>query len=484
MSNAVRSTSGTQGGGLAVGGGSSSPRAAPADGASFGGVLGQAMAGPAHPATGVGDGKADGKSDGKDAGKDHGNPATTADAAATLAADLAPAAAGSPVTGAAAAATVKDAASGATGGSDKKRRTDGAAVSPGQNAHAAAAVAASLVVPAVTGVVTPTPTGAAANITVGAATAITNAMTGAPATRAVTGPVTTKPAATIVKGATAQTNHELVGPVDGTGSQEPDGIGPAIAMVGRPAAMTSSLGTALPSGAAPANTASAPASGAAGRQPGAAAVTDAASSANASASTVVLATLATTDRDPNQSSPNGAAPASVGTGGQVVTSGVMAANLTPLATPSSPTAPAVANGAVNVVTPDGTNQPLANALGTQILSMVAAARNQVTVHLSPPDLGNLTVHVEIQSRDVSAWFASPQTQVQQAVSDALAQLHGSLSGAGLNLSGAWVGADVSGGGNGRPAATPLPARRTATATGRVETTAGGTTSVEGLSVYA
>lgn len=485
MSNAVRGTSGTQGGGgLAVGGGSSSSRAAPADGASFGGVLGQAMAGPAHPATGVGDGKADGKSNGKDAGKDHGNPTTAADAAATLAADLTPTVGGSPATGAPATATGKDAAPSATGSPDKKRRTDAAAASPGQNAQAAAAVAASLVMPAATGVVTPTPAGAAADITVGAATAIANAMTGAPGTRAVTGPVAAKPAATVVKGANTQTNHELVGPVDGTGSQEPDGIGPATAMVGRPAAMTSSLAAVLPSGAAPANTASAPASGTVGRQPGAAAVTDTASPANASASTVVLATLATADRDPNQSSPNGATAAPAGAGGQIVTPGVMAANLTPLVTPSGQTAPTVANGTVNVVAPDGTNQPLANALGTQILSMVAAGRNQVTVHLSPPDLGNLTVHVEIQSRDVSAWFASPQPQVQQAVSDALAQLHGSLNGAGLNLSGAWVGADVSGGGNGRPAATPLPARRTATATGRVEAPAGGTTSVEGLSVYA
>ena len=477
MSNAVRSTSGAPGGGLAVGGSSSSSRAAPVDGASFGGVLGQAMAGPAQPATGVGDGKAGGKSDGKDAGKGRGNPATAADAAAALAADLAPTVAGSPgVTG-------KGAAPGATGGSDKKRRTDAATANPGQAAQAAAAVAASLVTPAATGTAASAPA-AAAGLAVGAATAATNAMAGAPGARTANAPVTAKPATTFVKGANALTNHELVEPEDGTGSQEPDGIGPATATVGRPAAMNSSVAAALSSGAAPADTANAPASGTGGCQPGAAAVTDAASSASASASTVVLATLATADRDPNQASPNGGAAAPIDTGGQALAPGVMAANLTPLAMPSGQPTPTAGNGPVNVVAPDGTNQPLANALGTQILSMVAAGRNQVTVHLSPPDLGSLTVHVEVQARDVSAWFASPQPQVQQAVNDALAQLHGSLGGAGLNLSGAWVGADVSGGGNGRPAATPLPTRRTSPATGRVEATTGGTNSVEGLSVYA
>ena len=152
-------------------------------------------------------------------------------------------------------------------------------------------------------------------------------------------------------------------------------------------------------------------------------------------------------------------------------------------TPSTP-APTAGAGAIGVVSANGTSQPLGNALGSQVLAMVAAGRNQVTVHLSPPNLGTLTVHVEVQSHDVSAWFASPQPQVQQAVNDALAQLHGTLGGAGLNLAGAWVGADVSGG-NGRPTATPVPLRRAApVAAVAAEPTGGATTSAEGLSVYA
>ncbi|MDE1904040.1 MAG: flagellar hook-length control protein FliK [Alphaproteobacteria bacterium] len=486
MSNAVRGTSGAQGGGgLAVGGNSSS-RAAPADGAAFGGVLGQAMAGPAHPVTSAADGKADGKSDDKGASKGRGSPVTTEETAAPLTADLAPAVAGGPIT-TVTAATGKDAAPGATGGSDKKRRTDTATATPTQNSQAAAAVAASLVTPAVTGTATPMPVGAAAAIAVGAAASVANATVGAPSPRAATGPVTAKPVAPIVKGANTLTNHQLVESEDGTGSQEPDGIGPASATVGRPAALNSSVATTLSSGSGAVTTANTPAGGTGSRQPSSATTPDVASSISAPSSTVVLATLATTDRNPNQASPNGTAavPASVaGTSGQTVTPDVMAANLTPLALPSGQTAPVAANSPVNVIAPDGTNQPLANALGSQILSMVAAGRNQITVHLSPPDLGALTVHVEVQSRDVSAWFASPQPQVQQAVNDALAQLHGSLSGAGLNLSGAWVGADVSGGGNGRPAATPLSTRRIPMTTNRVEAASGSTNSVEGLSVYA
>jgi len=492
MSNAVRGTSGAQGsGGLAVGGGSSSSRAAPADGASFGGVLGQAMAGLAHPAPGADDGKADGKSDDKDRGKDTANTAAGSGTAAALVADLAPATSGSLAGSAAASGTGAGlTAAQATGRTGKKRPSDTAAANPGQTAQAAAAVVASLVAPAASGGAASAAAGVASAAAVGAATGAAavskdariaaNAPASNPATRPATSPRTI-------------TNQELVGPEDGTGSQEPDGSDPAQATVGRPAALAlAGLVTALPSSAAQAaaapsaGSASAPASGSLDQQ--AAVAPGAAPAAGTAASTLVLAALATSERDPNHTSPGnngGTAPVAVaGAGSPTASPGVSIAGFPLSPALSSQPAQSGANGEINVVAPDGSSQPLGNALGSQILSMVTAGRNQVTVHISPPDLGSLTVHVEVQSRDVSAWFASPQPQVQQAVSDALAQLHGSLSGAGLNLSGAWVGADVSGGGNGRPAAAPLPVRRAAAAPGRVEPTAGGTTSVEGLSVYA
>ncbi len=456
------------------------------------------MAEPMRPATGAGDGKADGKSDGKNNGKAKGDPTAVVDSAATLAADLAPTVVGPLASSAAASGTGNGTptTTGTTGRSDKKRPTDATAANPGQTAQAASVVVASLVAPAANGAVTVTVAGAGTGAAVGATMAIAGATAGSQGGPAATGLLTPTPNSTNIKGANALTHHELVGPEDGTGSQEPDGIDPATATVGRPAAMApASLAAALPPGAAlasavpaAANTANAPASGTSGRKFGDVTVTDATPSTGAPASTAVLATLATVERDPSQTPPdnggNTAAIGATGPGGPTVPAGVLAAGVLLPAPPASQTAPTAANGAVNGIAPDGSNQTLANALGSQILTMVAAGHNQVTVHLSPPDLGTLTVHVEVQSRDVSAWFASPQPQVQQAVSDALAQLHGSLSGAGLNLSGAWVGADVSGGGNGRPAATPLPARRGSAVPGRVEVSTNATASVEGLSVYA
>ncbi len=114
--------------------------------------------------------------------------------------------------------------------------------------------------------------------------------------------------------------------------------------------------------------------------------------------------------------------------------------------------------------------------------MISAGRNQMTVHLNPPDLGSLTVRIEVQAHDVSAWFGSSQPQVQQAVSDALAQLHGSLNGVGLNLTGAWVGADVSGG-RGQQSAGQLPLRRIAVPADAVEQAPGDVKPTGGLSVY-
>ncbi|MGH6969871.1 MAG: flagellar hook-length control protein FliK, partial [Stellaceae bacterium] len=348
----------------------------------------------------------------------------------------------------------------------------------------AAALVASLASPAANGTPAPVPAGAGRAATVGAAVSISSATGGSQNARAMIPSL-------LARGAGMPSDHELVGPEDGTGSQEPDGSDPATAMVGRPAAMASAgLDAALavvPSApnsvSTAADTASASASGSLDNQPAVPTVTGTASSTTASAPTLVLAALASSERDPSRTPPaNGGDGTTLGTVSTITTPlGVTIANVLPSAAPGASIA---ANNNINVVTADGSSQPLATALSSQMLTMVAAGRNQVTVHLSPPDLGTLTVHVEVQSRDVSAWFASPQPQVQQAVNDALAQLHGSLSGAGLNLASAWVGADVSGGGNGRPTATPLPIRRAPAAPGRADANVAGATSVEGLSVYA
>jgi len=488
MSNAVRGTSGAQGSsGLAAGGGSSASRGAPADGASFGGVLGAAMSEPAAAAHGATDGKGNDTGDGKG---DNRRPSSSADAATIAGGDLTQAAGGAlsgtaPASGAGSDLTGVSATT-ARGG--KKRPADTTTSGTPSAAQLAVAVTAAAV-PANS--VSAAQAGAANAAAVAGAAKASGITDGLPASgAAATASLPTPPSAT-ANGAMTPSGYELVGPEDGTGPREPDGIDPATATVGRPAAMVSGGSTVpLPTGASTANadpasadTASTSASGSPD-QLLAAPIAAGASPSTALASTAVLAALASGERDPTRNRPPivGDLMASTPIAASASPSGNAIASTLAGAAPAADPAAATATG-VNVVGADGTSQPLANALGSQVLAMLAAGRSQVTVHLSPPGLGALTVRVEVQSRDVSAWFASPQPQVQQAVSDALALLHGALGGAGLNLSGAWVGADVSGG-NGRPAATPVPVRRAPAVAVAADSAAPGATPAEGLSVYA
>jgi flagellar hook-length control protein FliK len=109
----------------------------------------------------------------------------------------------------------------------------------------------------------------------------------------------------------------------------------------------------------------------------------------------------------------------------------------PAAAPSSP--PAVAATA-----PAGPGATLGNALAGHVMSLISTGRQEATLQLQPPQLGDMTVRIAVQGRDVSAWFGTAQPQVQAAVTQALGQLRLDLAGAGLNLAGAWVGADASG----------------------------------------
>jgi len=488
MSNAVRGTSGAQGsGGLAAGGGSSASRGAPADGASFGGVLGAAMSKPAA-AHGATDGNGNGTGDGKG---DNRQPSPAADAATIAGADLTQAvgsALSDTATASGSGGGLTGPSTGATPRGSKKRPADTTTSGTPTAAQLAVAVTAAAV-PATS--VSAAQAGATNAAAVAGAAKASGTTGGLPASGAAATVSLPAPPLATASGAIAPSGYELVGPEDGTGPREPDGIDPATATVGRPAAMVSgSSAVPLPTGASTANadpasadTASTSASGSPD-QPLAVSVAAGAPSSTALASTTVLAVLAPGERDPHRNPPTtvGSVTASAPIAAAASPAGNAIASTLPGAAPVADPARTAATG-VNVVAPDGTSQPLANALGSQVLALVAAGRSQVTVHLNPPDLGALTVRVEVQSRDVSAWFASPQPQVQQAVSDALAQLHGALGGAGLNLSGAWVGADVSGG-NGRPAATPLPMRRAPVAAVGADSVAPGATPAEGLSVYA
>jgi hypothetical protein len=86
---------------------------------------------------------------------------------------------------------------------------------------------------------------------------------------------------------------------------------------------------------------------------------------------------------------------------------------------------------------------LAEQLAHHVIRSVENGGREVVLQLHPPELGELTVRVLVNGRDVSAWFGSPQIPVQQAINQAIGQLHADLGNAGYNLNGAWVGADAS-----------------------------------------
>jgi flagellar hook-length control protein FliK len=93
----------------------------------------------------------------------------------------------------------------------------------------------------------------------------------------------------------------------------------------------------------------------------------------------------------------------------------------------------------------GSATGIADQLSPHLLRSAANGGGEVFLQLHPPELGDLTVRVLVNGRDVSAWFGSPQINVQEALSNAIGQLNANLGNAGYNLSSAWVGADVSSG---------------------------------------
>ena len=85
---------------------------------------------------------------------------------------------------------------------------------------------------------------------------------------------------------------------------------------------------------------------------------------------------------------------------------------------------------------------LADQLSYQLTGLITAGGHEVVLQLHPPELGDLTLRILVNGREVSAWFGSPQLQVQQAINQAIGQLQTNLGNAGYSLTGAWVGADV------------------------------------------
>ncbi len=102
-----------------------------------------------------------------------------------------------------------------------------------------------------------------------------------------------------------------------------------------------------------------------------------------------------------------------------------------------------AAGSSSVPVANATPAELSEQLVRHVLGSIEKGTHEVVLRLHPSELGDLTIRLAVTGRDVSAWFATPQIQVQQAIGDALAQLHSNLGNAGYTLTGAWVGDDAS-----------------------------------------
>jgi flagellar hook-length control protein FliK len=109
---------------------------------------------------------------------------------------------------------------------------------------------------------------------------------------------------------------------------------------------------------------------------------------------------------------------------------------TPL--PADPTAGAPVAYAADTAAPHN----LAEQFTHQMIQSLETGNHDIVLKLHPPELGDLSVRILVSGRDVSAWFASPQPQIQLAIGQGMAQLHSGLANAGYSLTGAWVGGEA------------------------------------------
>ena len=93
--------------------------------------------------------------------------------------------------------------------------------------------------------------------------------------------------------------------------------------------------------------------------------------------------------------------------------------------------------------------PWGQELGQQMLVAVNARQQLATLHLNPPQLGPLEVHLQLTDGQVNAQFISPHLAVRQAIESAMPQLHDLFTGAGLTLSQSSVNSGASGGNSGQ-----------------------------------
>src|SRR5262249_48544099 len=123
-----------------------------------------------------------------------------------------------------------------------------------------------------------------------------------------------------------------------------------------------------------------------------------------------------------------------------------------------------------------------------VIGSVSSGGQEIVLQLHPPELGDLTVRVLVDGREVSAWFAAPQIQVQQAISQAIGQLQTDLGNVGYNLASASIAAEAwnpSGSRDERDEGSPTPQQQGAINRSSGERSLGGPrlSSASGVSIY-
>ena len=130
-----------------------------------------------------------------------------------------------------------------------------------------------------------------------------------------------------------------------------------------------------------------------------------------------------------------------------------AATLMPGAAPIPSTSASAQPYTASLHTPVG-GAPWGQELGQQLLFAVNGQQQLATLHLNPPQLGPLDVHLTLHNGQVDAQFVSPHQAVRQALESAMPQLHDLFTGAGLTL----MQTSVNAGGHGRGAFQNRPSR--------------------------
>jgi flagellar hook-length control protein FliK len=100
------------------------------------------------------------------------------------------------------------------------------------------------------------------------------------------------------------------------------------------------------------------------------------------------------------------------------------------------------NAAASIDTPIGA-QGWDQALGQRVVWMVAQRNPTAEIHVNPPDLGPLSVTVNVTNNTASATFVAAHAATRDAISDAMPRLKDMLADSGISLGQVTVSAESS-----------------------------------------